>query len=73
MQSFQTSKGVIESTEDSLVTAEMLTAAQEEVITMDESIKTLKAQFAIISQEATDKLRQMTKADVASGSGASHK
>ena len=73
VQSFQSSKGVIESTEDSLVTAEMLTAAQEEVITMDESIKTLKAQFAIISQEATDKLTQMTKADVASGSGASHK
>ena len=73
VKGFKSSKGVIEDTEDSLVTAEMLSVAQEEVTNMDESIKALKAQFATISQEAKDKLSQMKIADVASGSGTSHK
>ena len=70
---FKSSKGVIEDTEDSLVTDIMLTTAQEEVTNMDNIIKELKAQFAIISQEAKDKLNQMKLAESASGSGTSHK
>ena len=70
---FKSSKGVIEDTEDSFVSDAMLSAAQEEVTNMDNSIKELKAQFATISQEAQDKLSQMKTADVASGSGTSHK
>ena len=73
VKGFKSSKGVIEDTEDSLVTDAMLTVAQEEVTSMDESIKELKARFATISQEAKDKLNQMKLADVASGSGTSHK
>ncbi len=73
VKGFTSSKAVIEDTEDPLVTAEMLSAAQEEVTNMDESIKALEAQFATISQEAKDKLAQMKVAAVASGSGTSHK
>ena len=73
VKGFTSSKAVIEDTEDPLVTAEMLSAAQEEVTNMDASIKALEAQFATISQEAKDKLAQMEVAAVASGSGTSHK
>jgi hypothetical protein len=73
VKSFTSSKEVVESTEDSLVTAELLSTAQEEVTHMDESITALKAQFATISRAAKDKLRQMMQAGDASGSGTSHK
>ena len=73
VKGFTSSKAVIEDTEDPLVTAEMLSTAQEEVTNMDASIKALEAQFATISQEAKDKLAQMKVAGVASGSGTSHK
>ena len=73
MKGFKSSKGVIEDTEDSLVTDAMLAAAQDEVTNMDKSIKELKARFATVLQEAKDKLSQLKTADVASGSGTSHK
>jgi hypothetical protein len=73
VKGFKSSKGVIEDTEDSLVSDIMLTTSQEEVTNMDNSIKQLKAQFAIISQEAKDKFKQMKIAETASGSGTSHK
>jgi hypothetical protein len=70
---FKASKGVIEDTEDPLVTDIMLTTAQEEVANMDSSLKELKETFGIISQEAKDKMKQMQIAESASGSGTSHK
>ena len=70
---FKASKGVIETTEDSLVSDIMLTTAQEEVTNMDNSIKELKENFATISQQAKDKLKQMKIADSAGDSGTSHK
>ncbi len=56
---FKASKGVVETTDDALVSDLMLTTAHEEVTSMDNSIKQLKENVATISQEAKDKLKQM--------------
>ena len=51
----------------------MLSTAQEEVTSMDNSIKQLKESVTTISQEAKDKLKKMKVAESAGGLGTSHK
>ena len=45
VKEFKSSKGVIDTTEDPLITQVMLTAAQDCVTTMDQDIEKLKAKF----------------------------
>ena len=54
---FKASKGVVETMDDALVSDLMLSTAQEEVTSMDNSIKQLKENVTTISQEAKDKLK----------------
>ena len=68
---FTSSKGVIDTTEDPLITDVMLTEAQDCVTTMDRDIAALKEKFQKTSQEAKEKLQK--KKSVPSGSGMSHK
>jgi cell division protein ZapA (FtsZ GTPase activity inhibitor) len=68
---FKSSKDVIDTTDDPLVTDIMLTTAQETVTDMDKDLAELKATFQKTSQEAKEKL-QKKKPD-AGGSGTSHK
>ena len=67
------SHGVVDSTEDPLVTQIMLTTAQEEVTRMDHSLAKLKETFRKTAQEATDKLAQKKLVAGAGDSGTSHK
>ncbi len=71
LKEFNSSKGVIDTTEDPLITQVMLIAAQDCVTTMDQDITKLKEKFQKISQEAKEKL-QKKKATI-DGSGMSHK
>ena len=71
VKEFKSSKGVIDTIEDPLITQVMLTAAQDCVATMDQYIVKLKEKFQKTSQEAKEKL-QKKKPDVG-GSGTSHK
>ena len=73
MTEFKASYGVVESTEDPLVTNIMLTIAQEEVIGMDRNLAELKEKFRQTTQEAKDKLQQKKLGESAGGSGTSHK
>jgi hypothetical protein len=68
---FKSSKDVIDSTEDPLITDIMLTTAQDTVTEMDQDLAKLKAQFQKTSQEAKEKLQK--KKSEAGGSGTSHK
>ena len=68
---FTSRKGVINSTEDPLITDVMLSAAQECVAGMDTDLGKLKEKFQKTSQEVKDKLQK--KKATPSGLGTSHK
>ena len=71
LKEFNSSKGVIDTTEDPLITQVMLTAAQDCVTAMDQDIARLKEKFLKTLQEVKEKLQK--KKSVPSGSGMSHK
>ena len=68
---FTSSKGVIETIEDPLITDVMLSAAQECVAGMDQDISKLKEKFQKTLQEAKEKLQK--KKSMPGGSRMSHK
>ena len=71
LKEFNSSKGVIDTTKDPLITQVMLTAAKDCVTAMDQDIAKLKEKFQQILQEAKEKLQK--KKLVPSGSRTSHK
>ena len=71
VKEFTQSKGVIDTTEDPLITDVMLATAQDCVAVMDKDITQLKAKFQKTSQDAKEKLQK--KKPAPSGLGMSRK
>ena len=71
VKEFTARKGVIDSTEDPMISQVMLEAAQDRVEDMGKYVAGLRDRFARTLQEAKEKLQQEKPA--VTGSGTSHK